>query len=379
MKSFLFFLCLVLLTLSCNERNSKINNFTLSLELQEHELERKRLLIQEKFHFSDLYDFTEGLAVFKTDSTVGAIDTAGNVVFYIKGAISLSPFHFGYAVLTYQGELQTKAFINKTGKIIYVGTDHGLLHLDPFDNFGYSFVIDKNNRRGLIDTLFKTVIVPDFDDIFVIGKNRFHVINSFKSAIIDQTGKFLVDYKFSNIEYFTPDYKMIAKNNNQFGIYDSTGLLISLFDCNDLIYTGGLIAVKKSDKKGAPQWGYADTAGKIVIPYGKYNDCSSFSNGLAMVYNEQIDNTNPNYYSKQVGFIDITGKEKIPLEYEDGFSFREGVALVKKNRKWGYIDTSGKVVLDFIYDKADFFYKGFANVVQNGKSITIDQKGQPLF
>jgi hypothetical protein len=57
-KSFLFFLCLVLLTLSCNERNSKINNFTLSLELQEHELERKRLLIQEKFHFSDLYDFT---------------------------------------------------------------------------------------------------------------------------------------------------------------------------------------------------------------------------------------------------------------------------------------------------------------------------------
>ena len=63
------------------------------------------------------------------------------------------------------------------------------------------------------------------------------------------------------------------------------------------------------------------------------------------------------------GFIDKTGKVVIPLEYDDAwnfkeglaqYDFKEGLAKVKKDDKWGRIDTTGKVVVPLKYDDFDF-------------------------
>ena len=45
------------------------------------------------------------------------------------------------------------------------------------------------------------------------------------------------------------------------------------------------------------------------------------------------------------GFIDTTGKEVAPCQYDDAESFSEGFARVEKDGKYGFIDTTGKVVI----------------------------------
>ncbi len=378
MKYLFLLLSLLVIESSCNNKPTIIHSKNIPSSAEEHELERKRILLQEKFRFTDLYDFTEGLAVFKTDSSVGAIDTTGKIIFSIDSAISLSPFKFGYAVLTYGGENELKAFVNNAGKIVYKASDHGFTFIDNFNQFGYSLIINQQNQRGILDTNFSIILAPKYDDVFVIGNNRFQVLKNKQSGIVDSTHKILVDFVFDKMEYFTDDLKMICFKNDHWGIYDSMGKLIHLFDCDELIYSGDLIAMHKWNNNHVNQWALVDTSGNFVVPYAKYSDCSSFSNGLAMVYNEVHDAKDASKYSELIGFVNNTGREIIPLQYEDGFSFREGLAAVKKNNKWGYIDTSGKVVINFLFDQAGSFYKGYAEVKQNGKNKMIDQKGVEL-
>ena len=51
------------------------------------------------------------------------------------------------------------------------------------------------------------------------------------------------------------------------------------------------------------------------------------------------------------GYIDKTGREVIPCKYDDASSFSEGLAKVKKSGKYGFIDKTGREVVPFIYDE----------------------------
>ena len=84
------------------------------------------------------------------------------------------------------------------------------------------------------------------------------------------------------------------------------------------------------------KYGFIDKTGKEVIPI-KYDDANSFSEGLAMV---RLD--------KKYGFIDKTGKEVIHIKYDDAYSFSEiSLALVKLEGKLFYINPKGECVIDY--------------------------------
>ncbi|MFI3249902.1 MAG: WG repeat-containing protein [Eubacteriales bacterium] len=55
-------------------------------------------------------------------------------------------------------------------------------------------------------------------------------------------------------------------------------------------------------------------------------------------------------------------EEIIAPQYEDGSSFSNGLAAVKKDGKWGYINQDNQVVVDFLYDDAGHFNEGYAVV-----------------
>ena len=48
----------------------------------------------------------------------------------------------------------------------------------------------------------------------------------------------------------------------------------------------------------------------------------------------------------KLGFIDKTGKEVIPIKYNDAYSFSKGLALVELNGKLFYINKRGECVID---------------------------------
>jgi len=78
------------------------------------------------------------------------------------------------------------------------------------------------------------------------------------------------------------------------------------------------------------------------------------------------------------GLIDSTNVLVIPLVYENMGFLKDGLIVVKKDKKSGYLDTSGNIIIPFIYDLADDFKNGIAIVQKNNKCGIIDKKGNQL-
>ena len=106
------------------------------------------------------------------------------------------------------------------------------------------------------------------------------------------------------------------------GFIDINGTLINLITMNEINdtskFSDGLARVEKDG-----QYGFIDTTGKLVVPYG-WDFAFSFSDGLACV--EKDDKR---------GFIDTTGKLVIPCEWDYAFSFSDGLACVEKGWQMG--------------------------------------------
>jgi len=132
-------------------------------------------------------------------------------------------------------------------------------------------------------------------------------------------------------------------------------------------FNDGLAIVIKNQK-----WGYIDKSGKEIIPL-EFDKAQNFKDGLAIVVKNQ-----------KCGFIDKSGKIVIPCEYEYAESFSEGLAFVSKDvgkdRKFGFIDKTGKEIIPLIYDSGSSFSDGLAAVrtgdYENRKEGYIDKTGK---
>ena len=113
------------------------------------------------------------------------------------------------------------------------------------------------------------------------------------------------------------------------------------------------------------KYGYIDKTGREIIPL-KYDDAHGFESGLAAV------SLNGKY-----GYIDKTGEVIIPLEYENAESFIHEYAAVKKNGKWGFIDSNGSIIIPLIYDYivTKFSSLGKSVVNKEGREVWIDKRG----
>jgi len=75
------------------------------------------------------------------------------------------------------------------------------------------------------------------------------------------------------------------------------------------------------------------------------------------------------------GCIDTTGKEVIPVKYDDMGYWGYGRIAVNVGGKWGYCDDEGKLVIPLQFDSARTFGDGLAGVKRNGKWGFIDTTG----
>lgn len=113
-------------------------------------------------------------------------------------------------------------------------------------------------------------------------------------------------------------------------------------------FSEGLEAVENADGL----YGFIDKTGKQVIPC-QYQDVRIFSEGLAAVENA----------NELWGFIDKTGKQVVPCQYWSVNNFSEGLAPVANaNELWGLIDKTGKQVVSCQYSYVYNFSEGLAAV-----------------
>jgi hypothetical protein len=126
--------------------------------------------------------------------------------------------------------------------------------------------------------------------------------------------------------------------------------------------------------------GYINSKGEEIIPLQPCYFCLSFSEELAQF--EEING--------KVGFIDKSGKFKIPPQFEIDYEgevslgFSEGVAAVAYKEGWTYINKEGEELFDVRFEIAQRFQDGYAlvrpveQVSQAEELFFIDKTGQRL-
>jgi len=124
--------------------------------------------------------------------------------------------------------------------------------------------------------------------------------------------------------------------------------------------------------------GYIDASGRIVIP-PQFDDAWSFSEGLA-----------PVLVGDKWGFIDETGTIVIAPQFFEVMPFREGVALVgaffqpgpinARVGNYGYINKTGRFVIPPQFGVAFGFSNGLARIqTEDYKDGYIDKSGRVAF
>lgn len=114
----------------------------------------------------------------------------------------------------------------------------------------------------------------------------------------------------------------------------------------------------------------AAAASDVIVPFGKYDSISSFSEGFAQV---GIGNQGEWHFEGKCGYIDVNGKEIVPCKYDYTLPFYGGYAVVGIGEYWdeiffggkvGLIDTTGKEIVPCIkYNSIGHFSEGLATVV----------------
>lgn len=131
------------------------------------------------------------------------------------------------------------------------------------------------------------------------------------------------------------------------------------------------------------RWGYADRSGKVVIP-ARFDAARPFARGVAQVglVDEELPeiDASPNI---KWGLIDERGRVLVELRYAFLRDFSEGLAAAavldaerpevssigsggRRNLRWGYVDVSGREVIPMQFLSAADFAEGLAAVNPGG-------------
>lgn len=163
------------------------------------------------------------------------------------------------------------------------------------------------------------------------------------------------------------------QNGHQFTILDNTGKALATFapgTAYDIGYLGeDLFCVYDYDGIYV-----ADSQGKKLFS-AEYDQIWSYSQGLALV-REKTEN------SYRYGYIDKEGDLKIPMVYGAGRDFSEGVAPVSVSEsgigQYGFIDIKGNVVIEPQYRSASPFREGLARVQDISGEGFINHQGEEV-
>jgi len=206
-----------------------------------------------------------------------------------------------------------------------------------------------------------------------------------KWGFADSTGKVIVAFKYEAASDFTEGLAMV-KLNGKMGFINDCGkeVIPLIYDVCDVFNEG--LAKVALDR----EWGYIDKTGKEIVPL-KYDVIRDFSEGLAMVCS-----------NGKCGYVDKTGNEVIPLKYGGASDFSEGLACVSLDgptkdqisamalyislgkiilagkEPFGYIDITGKEIIPMKYESCGNFSDGKAKVRLNQREFFIDKTGKEI-
>jgi hypothetical protein len=268
---------------------------------------------------------------------------------------------------------------------------------------------DENKQKVVLPMQYTKIWNSNDDDIFILEDTT-----KKWSLYAVKTNTFILKSEYSEIKPFADGLAIVAKmqdGKTLYGAIDKTGKLVVPIQYKYLGNASeGLLCFSRD--KG---YGFIDKNNKEVIA-PMYRSAVAFKSGLACVslldstYYGYIDKKNnwvvkPKYLrggdfkdnyavvfttrnytlsSDNAGVIDKTGKEIIPLKY-DNITVEDNFFIVKEIRKesyltvtrYGVLDLTGKVLLPIEYSSINKKYGiDYYEVTKNSKSSLIDKNAK---
>jgi len=264
-----------------------------------------------------------------------------------------------------------------------------------FENTGF-YEVRKDGKWGVINNKGKLVIPCEYEDARYSkfnGVDYCEVKKNGKWGEIDMAGRQLVPCEYDYIEsrWHTDggNYREVKKDGKQ-GVIDKEGRMVVPCKYDEIILwqftDGNYCEVRKGDG-----WGVCDKNGREVIPCDKYEYISPIkkhyvvvSKGTVLEYDEN-DKIEEIVKNGKWGIYDLEAeKEIVSPQYDyigpeqDGvFAFNRG-GHYDNNKlgnisggKWGYLDTTGKEIIPAQYDAVSRFENGVAQVTKDGVVSTL--------
>jgi hypothetical protein len=244
--------------------------------------------------FSSAYDFENGLARVKVDTTWSVIDTAGQLLF---------PPRFDQVSLFQDSTIRAKL----------------------------------NNKYGLLKAMGDTMLPFEYDFIGPFSNNLTIIAKDGKYHYINSKGEkaFKKEYDYSpiviNYGQFEDGYAKY-RNDRKFGVIDTAGNRVFPAIFEEIgTFKPPLIPVKKYGK-----WGFANMNVDLEIRY-RFDYAWPFIDSLARVE-----------VSDSVGVIDREGEYVLPTNFEEIKPVKQGY-ISKRKGNYGILDNKANFLLPEIF------------------------------
>lgn len=269
----------------------------------------------------EVFAFSEGLAMYKLDSTFGLIDKTGKVVVnpqfeYIR------PFKEGLAAVCKNDKW---GFIDKTGKIVINFQFDAVL-----DFHNGKAVIRNNSQCGFIDKKGSYVINPQFDLAFPMSEGMASILTGKQFGFIGEDGKIMINPQFDEAYSFKNGMALI-KQNEKYGFIDKQGKIVinPQFDRATMFF-GDITFVRSGDK-----WGIIDVTGKYVVN-PQFDEMKLFENELEL----ELDFGRCRFPSVKTDYYDVTNfiskfMVRVKNNMFDGFNSNSTLQDIVNNTIYG--------------------------------------------
>jgi hypothetical protein len=190
-----------------------------------------------------------------------------------------------------------------------------------------------------VDREGKIVINPQFSAVSIFREGMALVKTSGENAqwgYINEEGKYIINPTYLSATIFSEDIAWVVSENGAPVAIDSKGQTkFTLQDAQTVrIFKEELAAFSTQDSIGE-RWGFVDKSGKIKIPV-QFDYVGNFNNGKCVVKNKD----------GKYGYIDSTGKIIINYQFDKAMAFQNDMAVVALKDKAGVIDAAGKYIIN---------------------------------
>ena len=300
-------------------------------------------------NFNATYWHKDNLGLAINNKKYGFINENGETIIALQYDDAF-PFYNGYASVKSNDKWN---YINEQGQIIF--SDSLIFSYQPIIDNKAIFMVSGKNVEKRKKMLSGTQVFVEY--LNKIKKQQL------KEGLINTNGVIIIDPIYDEVSGYFIDGFMRIRNNGFSGIVNENGeIIIPLEYDNVLDYKNGMFLAKKAKK-----WGIIDIDNNIIIPF-EYKRIRHFEDDLALIT------------TKGTGYINKN--KKVVIEPQNSFNlsgdFYNGLALVKRDKKFGFINKKNEVVIPIIYDNA-LQFKGKKTIVQkDGISFFINKKGKKI-